>query len=551
MNCTDFILKLLLLKQHLSNESSCPLVSTKSGKIHGKYLTSYQNNIYEAYQGIPYALPPIGERRFRPPVAVENWLGELQATQIKDACLQDSPSPQNNSVVGSEDCLYLNIYVPTKRKPTVKLPVLFYIYGGAFRFGRTAEGQESYVIDYDVIFASANYRMGSLGFLSTDDHVVQGNMGLKDQSMALRWIHDNIEHFGGNPDKITLIGASAGGVSVHYHYLSPWSRGLFHAGISLSGSAYIPAAVTACSRIKTVALAKALKCTHDDMGQLVECLRRVPAEALVSAQKQLKLWQRLPPLFGPVIERSGADPFIDDYPSDIMSQGKAYDVPWVTGVVSEEGLAVSRGFTQDTLQRLDKNWNSVAAVLLDYSYTVPKEQHKSVVQRVRRHYFGNQPINVETLHTLTKLIGDRHFGVGAVNAAKAQAAANSSPVFFYYHTYRAQESLSDGQTFREQNFGVAHGDDIHLVIKDPRMSPTKSANDMTMQRHLIKIWTSVAYNGVPKITVQWPRVAPNNSSLQYLLIAEPNCLIPKSCGNFAQQTFWNSIISHQKICTAV
>lgn len=133
-------------------------------------------------------------------------------------------------IQGAEDCLYLNVYKPhiESSKP---LPVIIWIHGGAFQWHMEQKDGEftkpDYIMDRDVIFVSFSYRVGPLGFLSTGDDLISGNMGLKDQSYAIRWVKENIKGFGGDPEQITLFGLSAGGVSVHYQYLSPMSRGLF------------------------------------------------------------------------------------------------------------------------------------------------------------------------------------------------------------------------------------------------------------------------------------------------------------------------------------
>nr|CAH7765727.1 unnamed protein product [Callosobruchus chinensis] len=130
--------------------------------------------------------------------------------------------------LGEEDCLYINVYVPKTRSGKL-LDVVAHIHGGAFMVGFSQEFiGDKYIMDKDVIVVSFNYRLGALGFLSTEDDVVPGNNGLKDQALALKWIQEHIEAFGGNPKSVTLTGFSAGAASVHFHYFSPYSVGLFH-----------------------------------------------------------------------------------------------------------------------------------------------------------------------------------------------------------------------------------------------------------------------------------------------------------------------------------
>uniref|UniRef100_A0ABD2VTQ4 Carboxylesterase type B domain-containing protein n=1 Tax=Trichogramma kaykai TaxID=54128 RepID=A0ABD2VTQ4_9HYME len=148
-----------------------------------------------------------------------------------------------------EHCLYPHIYTPASARD---LPVVFHIHGDFFSYGSVNLDEAKYLIDCDVVYVSVNYRLGVLGFLSSRDHVVPGNMGLKDQSMALRWVRDNIRDCGGDPGRVTLTGVDAGGASVHLQMLSPMSRGLFRHGM--------------------------------EVADVVKCMKTLPAEKVAYAQ---------------------------------------------------------------------------------------------------------------------------------------------------------------------------------------------------------------------------------------------------------------------------
>lgn len=185
---------------------------------------------------------------------------------------------------GSEDCLYLNVYVPDKINDNQPIPVIVHIYAGAFQFSGLLGTEQDQFMDKNVIFVTFNHRHGVLGFLSTEDDVVPGNMGLKDQVLALKWIKQNIEAFGGDPNRITMAGASSGGASIHYHYLSPMSAGLFRNGISMSGTALMPWALTKNSRSKALELGKLVYCEMTYIHEVIKCLRSVPVKSLFEAQ---------------------------------------------------------------------------------------------------------------------------------------------------------------------------------------------------------------------------------------------------------------------------
>ena len=192
-------------------------------------------------------------------------------------------------VEGEEDCLYLNIYAPEQKDNSTLLPVLFWLGGTAFQFTPLSGFEQQTIIDEQLVFVSVSYRQGTLGFLSTGDDVVPGNMGLKDQATALKWVFENIQVFGGDPAKITLAGLGSGAACVHFHYLSPWSQGLFRNGISFSGSALNSWAIMVNGKEKAMKIGEKVGCVITNTKKLVECLRGRPATDLTAAEMSLEV----------------------------------------------------------------------------------------------------------------------------------------------------------------------------------------------------------------------------------------------------------------------
>ncbi|XP_055685300.1 juvenile hormone esterase-like [Lutzomyia longipalpis] len=220
----------------ISPQQNSPEVCTKAGCIRGT-VESGRKKGYEAFTGVPYAEPPIGNLRFENPVPHRGWSGYWNATYPRDDCLQRNVFLTYKPIVGSEDCLYLNVYRPLERKR--KLPVIVYIHGGCFIAFSSKPGffGPEYLIDTgEVILVTMNYRLGMFGFLCSGDGAVKGNFGLKDQQLALKWVASNIEAFGGDPDSITLAGQSVGAISTQYHMMNPVSQDLFHRAVVISGS---------------------------------------------------------------------------------------------------------------------------------------------------------------------------------------------------------------------------------------------------------------------------------------------------------------------------
>ena len=215
-----------------------PTVQTQSGTIRG--VTEGEVTIFK---GIPYAAPPVGEYRWRPPQAVSPWEGVRDASEFGPNCAQAGwgAAPGTISEGSSEDCLYLNLWKPAGAKPGAKLPVMVWIHGGAFVGGSGSGSSGQGFASQDVILMTINYRLGRLGHFAfpalSEEHPEEpkGSYAFMDQIAALQWIQDNIAAFGGDPDNVTIFGFSAGGVSVHSLLTIPSAKGLFHKAISHSG----------------------------------------------------------------------------------------------------------------------------------------------------------------------------------------------------------------------------------------------------------------------------------------------------------------------------
>lgn len=199
--------------------------------------------------------------------------------------------------------------------------------------------------EQQVVLVSINYRLGSLGFLNTDDGRIRGNMGLKDQAEALRWVQLNAAAFGGDPKRVTIFGHSAGGVSAHYHLLSPGSSSLFQKAISHSGSALLPWGLRKEPKKQAEWYASQLGC-GSGANIDVDCLKRVPVSEILDVHSKLPAeapFQNPLMLFAPTVELNDSHPdtFISEHPLQIMNSGRQAAKPWITGFTSHEGLLAS------------------------------------------------------------------------------------------------------------------------------------------------------------------------------------------------------------------
>lgn len=326
-------------------EPPAPEVRTALGALRGMREDGVQG-----FLGIPYALAPVGPRRWRPPEAVAPWEAARDATRRGASCPQSALGLVSS---GSEDCLVVNVHTPDPR-PT-RAPVLVWIHGGAFIFGdglQTDGGTAGDVLArrYGLVVVSMNYRLGAFGFLASEALGSTGNEGFQDQQLALRWVRDHISAFGGDPERITLAGESAGGLSVCLHLVAPGSRGLFQRAISQSGLCDASLGPRSAQLELGRAFSQDLGCAG--AADEAACLRGRPATQVRDAGS------RAGDLLG-LLVGSGRRwwPAVDgavlpDTFRAMVSAGRVARVPTVVGWNGDEGtlfvaLAESQGVTVD------------------------------------------------------------------------------------------------------------------------------------------------------------------------------------------------------------
>jgi para-nitrobenzyl esterase len=221
-----------------AEQASGPEVKTKAGVLQGVTMGNVSS-----FKGIPYATPPVGEFRWRPPQPVTPWGGIREAKEFGPNCAQSGwgAAPGIIQEGSSEDCLYLNLWIPANAKPETKLPVMVWIHGGGFVGGSGAGLSGDAFAKQGVILMTLNYRLGRLGHFAfpalTKEHPGEpkGSYAFMDMIAALQWVQENIAAFGGDPDNVTIFGQSAGGVAVHSLLTIPQANNLFHKAISHSG----------------------------------------------------------------------------------------------------------------------------------------------------------------------------------------------------------------------------------------------------------------------------------------------------------------------------
>ena len=306
-----------------SPQTDTSLVETAAGTVRGVVESDHR-----LFAGIPYAAPPVGPLRFRPPAPVRAWTGIRDATEPGPRCIQDPGADPEFGKQSDEDCLSLNIWTP--EMTGTPRPVMVWIHGGSFTGGSGKIYDGRWLVSRDIIVVTINYRLGTLGFLadpSLGPPGDVGNYGLQDQQAALRWVRDNIAGFGGDPERVTVAGESAGGMSVCDHLVAPGSKGLFRAAIIQSAPCGAQADLATAQRRSVEYTAKA-GCA--DPKTAADCLRSLPVDKLREPVTFFNIGENALP--GPVVD-SAALP-VD--PVTAIARNDAARVPVLIGTNRDE-----------------------------------------------------------------------------------------------------------------------------------------------------------------------------------------------------------------------
>ncbi|MDH3513238.1 MAG: carboxylesterase family protein, partial [Gammaproteobacteria bacterium] len=309
-------------------------VKVDGGLIAGKVLPSG----VLAYFGVPFAAPPLRDLRWRPPQPVSDWSGVYNADRFAPECIQSLRGSRQNHYFGneaiSEDCLYLNIWKPAVAHEE-PLPVVVWIYGGAWAVGSSAMRNYSgeFLARKGVIYVSMNYRVGPFGFMAHPElsaespHNASGNFGHLDQVSALEWVKRNIATFGGDPDNVSIIGQSAGSMSVSSLQASPLARGLFHRAIGLSGSS-VSAAFAGPGTLLD-GEKSGLRLQEELKSPSITAMRYLPPDDIFNQARESRI------RFGPVVDGW----FLPRSPYDILTDGSQNDIPLLIGYTRDEGFS--------------------------------------------------------------------------------------------------------------------------------------------------------------------------------------------------------------------
>jgi para-nitrobenzyl esterase len=477
-------LAILILPLISYGASSSLQIAVGSGLIEGK-----QDGAVRSFLGIPYAAPPVGALRWKPPLAPASWKGVRKATDFAARCVQ---APVFDDMIfrdpgGSEDCLFLNVWTPAKN-PESKLPVMVWIHGGGFEAGASSEPRQdgTRLAQQGVVVVSMNYRLGIFGFFVHPELAAEsgrnaaGNYGLLDMIACLRWVRDNIAAFGGEPGNVTIFGESAGSFAVSHLMASPLAKGLFHKAIGESGGAFSRTGLA----LETLAAReeKDSKFASAAYGvQSLAQLRALPAQNLLDASWKPGRKDNLH--FDPVVDGY----FLPATVAAIFASGKQNDVPLLAGWNHDED---SDSIVSDPKKPDVESWKAVAQ----------KDFPQKTAEFLKLYPAAD---DAQALRSAQDYAGDKFIAWSTWKWIEAQVTTGKQPV------YRYRFDLGPPADPKDPQLGAYHSAEIEYVFGqlDSKAHVDWRASDRQLSGQMQKYWANFARSGNPNGSelANWPR----------------------------------------------
>lgn len=460
------------------------------------------------FLGVPYAEPPTGSRRFQRAEAYQGHTSPYNATHFGPHCMQSEiVNKYIKYMQMSEDCLQLNIFVPGRSiSDQNKYTVMIFIHGGSFTYsGAQIFSGDNLSAFHDVVIVTINYRLNTFGFLSNGT-TSSGNMGLWDQKLAIQWVHDNIDAFGGDPEHVTLFGNSAGAASVLYQALNPTNKGLFQRVITQSGSVLAQWALTYNPGQLFSEFIAEVDCNLGNYDSILKCLQSKSAEELVTYR------------FSPVVDGD----FIKEDPlllfSSMSEASKSSlslfsDLDLLSGVTSKDGASaiVSLGATliamgidiSSGIPRMFFERQFIPPLLMQmYGHEIPQALVQATIQQYTDWSTPNQPILIRD--QMVDLTSDVTFFVPAINVIKKHQQLDKSKdrmSYFYVFDYKppfapAPLWLKGAKHTMELPYVFGLPDSMKIAAGFPPNVPMiLPADDVKLSSIIMSMWTNFAKTG--------------------------------------------------------
>ncbi|KAK5851742.1 hypothetical protein PBY51_023270 [Eleginops maclovinus] len=491
--------------------TSLGVVYTEGGMVDGENIRLGLFRHMDIFKGVPFADIP---GRFEKPKRHPGWDGVMKTKEYRKRCMQVNMLMSDTR--GSEDCLYLNIWIPHGRAVSSGLPVMVWIYGGGFLAGGSmgANFMDNYLYNGkeiadrgNVIVVTLGYRVGTLGFLSTGESDLPGNYGLWDQQAAIAWVNRNIRGFGGDPENVTIFGESAGGASVSFQTLTPHNKGLFKRAISQSGVALCPWAVNKNPRRFTEEVAIKVNCPTDQ--NMAACLKMTdPAVLTLAGSLSLSSSPDHPLVYNLALSPVIDGDFLPDDPSKLFHN--AADIDYIAGVNDMDGHLFT-GLDVLTINSplVDTPIEDVKRLLAAYT----KDKGKAGADNAYSTYTLNWSSNPSkaTIKKTVVEIGTDFIFLVPTQAALYLHAANAKTGRTYSYLFSEPSRMGGIARPYPSWMGADHADDLQYVFGKPFSTPLGYwPRHRDLSGYIIAYWTNFAKTGDPNkgdlsVPTTWPK----------------------------------------------
>ncbi|WP_062650695.1 carboxylesterase/lipase family protein [Streptomyces maremycinicus] len=515
-----------------SAEQGSVVVRTDQGRVRG-----LSHGSYTTFDGIPYAAPPTGPLRWRAPAPPAAWRGVRDATRPAERCVQ-MPAPGAGAIVGSEDCLYLDVTVPAPAPAGKKRPVLVWVHGGAFLGGSGSDySAERLAVRGDAVVVTVNYRLGIFGYFGHSALGAAPPFGLADQQAALRWVRANAARFGGDPSRVTLFGESAGALSICAHLTSPTAAGLFQRAVLQSGScltsfprgalgpatpAYEPFAAQADVQTAGAQAARQLGCTTGGGDEVLACLRRLSTDRLATAQL-MQSFNR--PAFD--------NRLLPVAPGRALASGRFHRMPVMLGTNHDE----MRMFVGLSLAAFPiRTEADYRARLADaFGPTAP-----AVEARYPAAHHASPAL------AWAAVLTDRSFTCTTLAAGQAIAAhAPGLPLYGYEFNDPHAPVLAGLPADPGFPYGAAHGFEMPFLFPSVPTERPLTDGQRALSDRMVGYWTTFARTGDPNTpdAPPWPALRPSSPHTPSVLslAAEADGIHPVDAYSAHACSFWDRL----------
>lgn len=477
-----------------AGDNTLDVVPTKAGRVQGVLLPTTTGTVH-GFLGVPYAEPPVGPNRFRYPLPKKPWAGIYNATTLPKVCLQNDA--RNKALIAkqgiSEDCLFLNVFVP--HTAISVMPVLVYIHGGGFVYGgisQDAFDTSELAFRGALVTVNIAYRLGAFGFLNYGIEDAPSNVGLYDQALAFQWVKENIKSFRGDPSRVTIMGESAGAVSVGLHMISPITRGLFRNAVMQSGSPYTGGATITREKANSLLdkLVIALGCRFPKAERktnsklILECLRAKDSADILKETKVVSALNLH--VFSPVLN----DTFAPQSPLTSLKQGHFNGVNLMASSTEGEGdnflyNAVNPFLDVSSARRVNKL--KIVVVMRIYLGTTAIITSRKIID----HYFDDVQFDdgLGALHAGGDVIGHTQLTCPTRGFAKIYRDQNNS-------VFMLQFSQKPSFVERPEWIRATHADDVPYSLGSLyKLAPNPTKDDITATNTFINAISTFAYTG--------------------------------------------------------